>query len=379
MTLPQNNPLVLYFRGFCREKAGESGAQDYEQATRSSTLYVFPASNDDRLALEAALRANPGDAVAHYLLGNWYFARAKTQEAQREWSAARERDRRIPALDASLGLAFLHETRDFGQALEAFHAGIEDDSQNVVNYSGAADAMALLGRSSGERVKEMERYPDLRQMPNVLVYELALSRAEAGDYDQAARVFSDRFFSREEGGTNVRQVWIEVRLQQALGLAKTKRCKDALDLAEHLGDPVAGLSFTQDGLKAFVDGARARYLLGEVYDSCGETSRAVHLFSQVSGAAGNGDLVWAWASARRTRNAVEQDWQERLSKAALMAQERARQGNHEGWWHYTAGILLIAAGQADAGKGELRESILSPDENLSHYLARLALGGSTPR
>ena len=282
-------------------------------------------------------------------------------------------------MEASLGLAFLHETRDFGQAFEAFHAGIEDDSQNVVNYSGAADAMALLGRTAGERVKEMERYPDLRQMPNVLVYELALSRAEARDYDGAASVFSDRFFSREEGGTNVRQVWIEIRLQQALGVAKAKRCKDALNIAEHLGDPVAGFSFTQDGLKAFVDGARARYLLAEVYDSCGETSRAADLFSQISGAAGNGDLVWAWAAARRTRNSAQRDWPERLSKAARMAEERARQGNHEGSWHYTAGILLIAAGQVEAGNGELRESILSPDENLSQYLARLALEGSTPR
>ena len=379
MTLPQKNPLVLYFRGFCREKSGQSGAKDFAEASRSSTLYVFPSSNDDRLALEAAVRSNPQDATAHYLLGNWYFARAKTEEAQREWRAARERDRRIPALEASLGLAFLHETRDFGQAFEAFHAGIEDDSQNLVNYSGAADAMALLGRSAGERVKELERYPDLRQMPNVLVYELALSRAETKDYDGAASLFSDRFFSREEGGTNVRQVWIEIRLQQALGLAKAKRCKDALNTAEHLGDPVPGLSFTQDGLKAFVDSARTRYLLAEVYDSCGETSRAADLFSHVSGAAGNGDLVWAWAAARRDSNSAERNWPERLSKAALMAQERARQGNHEGWWHYTAGILLIAAGQPDAGNGELRESILSPDENLSHYLARLALRGSTPR
>jgi Flp pilus assembly protein TadD len=379
MTLPQRNPLLVYFRGFCREKAGESAAKDYEEASRMPTLYVFPSTNEDRLALEAALRSNPQDATAHYLLGNWYFARAKTPEALREWSAARERDRKIPALEASLGLALFHETRDFGRAFEAFHAGIADDSQNVVNYSGAADAMTLLGKSAEERVKEIERYPDPRQMPNVLVYELALSRAEARDYDRAASVFSGRFFSREEGGTNVRQVWIEIRLQQALGLAEAKRCKDALNIAEHLGEPVAGLSFTQDGLKTFMDGARTRYLLGEVYDSCGGTSRAAQLFSQVSPAAGTSDLVWAWAAARKSSNFAEKDWRERLSKAAQLALERTRQGNHEGWWQYTAGILLIAAGQPDGGNRELRESILSPDENLSHYLARLALAGSTPR
>jgi tetratricopeptide (TPR) repeat protein len=197
MTLPQHNPLVAYFRGFCREKSGELGAKDYEEASRLSTLYVFPSTSDDRLALEASLRSNPGDATAHYLLGNWYFARGKTAEALREWRAAHERNRKIPALDASTGLAYLHESRDFGQAFEAFHAGIEDDSRNIVNYSGALDTMTLLGKPVQERVKELERYPDLRQMPNVLVYELALNRAEAGDYDGAAGLFRDRFFSRE--------------------------------------------------------------------------------------------------------------------------------------------------------------------------------------
>src|SRR5207302_5985796 len=29
--LPQDNPLVAYFRGYCREKTGESGANDYAQ------------------------------------------------------------------------------------------------------------------------------------------------------------------------------------------------------------------------------------------------------------------------------------------------------------------------------------------------------------
>jgi tetratricopeptide (TPR) repeat protein len=379
MTLPQRNPLVVYFRGFCREKSGESAINDYQEASGLSTLYVFPSTNDDRLALEAALRSNPQDATAHSLLGNWYFARAKTTEALREWKAARGRNRRIPALDASTGLALLRETHDFGQAFEAFQAGIADDPRNIVNYSGAVDAMTLLGKPAEERIDELKRYPDLRQMPNVLVYELALNRAEAGDYDGATSVFRDRFFSREEGGVNVRQVWIEIRLQQALGLAKAKHCENALNIAEHVGEPIAGLSFTEDGLKPFVETTRTHYLLGEVYASCGENSRAADHFGRASTATGNGDLVWSWAVARKNNGFQEKEWRERLSKAASQALDRAGQGDRAGWRHYTAGILLIAAGDLDSGREELRESILSPDENLSHYLARLALAGFTPR
>ena len=38
--LPQNNPMVAYFRGYCRQKLGESGASDYMEAARlKSPMY----------------------------------------------------------------------------------------------------------------------------------------------------------------------------------------------------------------------------------------------------------------------------------------------------------------------------------------------------
>src|SRR5262249_12839101 len=246
MTLPQKNPLLAYFRGWCREKLGGSAAEDYAEASRLSTLYVFPSTLDDKLALDAALRSNAKDAAAHYLLGVWYFARAKTPEALRHWAEAREGNPKIPALEASMGLALLHEARDFTRAFEAFDAGIKDDPRNVVNYSGAVVAMTLLGRPPGDRVKEIERFPDMRQMPDPLVYELALNRAESGDYQGSIDLFRNRFFSREEGGTNVRHVWVEVRLLQAMGLANARKCGEAVKLADTLAAPVTGLSFTLD-------------------------------------------------------------------------------------------------------------------------------------
>src|SRR4029434_10135574 len=202
------------------------------------------------------------------------FARAKTPEALRNWAEARERNPQIPALEASMGLALLHEVRDFSRAFEAFDAGIKDDPRNMVNYSGAVAAMALLGRSARDRVEALERYPDLKQMPSPMVYELALNRAEAGDYDGAIELFHDRFFSREEGGTNVRQVWVEVRLLQAAGLAKAGDCQNALKTADAMGKPVAGLSFTLDGLDPFVEASRTRYLRGDIYATCAQREKA---------------------------------------------------------------------------------------------------------
>ena len=377
--LPQNNPLVVYFRGYCREKTGESGANDYAQASRLSTLYVFPSTLEDKLALDAALRSSSSDPTAHYLLGTWFFARAKTSDALREWETARQQNPRIPALQASIGLALLHGKHDFDAASKAFDEGIQYDPRNIVNYSGNAAAMSLTGKSAADRVKAFEQYPDLKQMPTPLIYELALSRAEAGGYERAIALFHERFFGREEGGTNVRQVWVDVRLSQAVGLAKGGNCKDALGVAQNLGAPVSGLSFTNDGLETILKSARANYLVGEVYSACGKKTEATGRYQVAAQATDISELVWAWAAAKKLDDFDSAKWHERLVDAASRAESASALGSFPGWWQYVAGTLRIAAGENDRGEKILREVFLLPDARLSHHFARLALAGATPR
>jgi tetratricopeptide (TPR) repeat protein len=368
--LPQDNPLVVYFRGYCKEKLGEAGAPEYGRASRLSTLYVFPSSVDDRRALEAALRGNARDATAHSLLGTWYFARGMTAEALREWEAARALNSKIPALDASLGLALLHEKRDFAGALGVFEEGIRNDPENVVNYSGAVAAMALLGKPARARVEVLERYPDAKKMPTPLVYELALNRAEAGDFGGAIALFRDRFFGREEGGTNVRQVWIEVRLLQASALAKSGRCGEGVAAAKDLGRPVEGLAFIRDGLEGVLNSARTDYLLGEIYSACGLKEEALAKFGEAAGGSGVSDVAWARAAAKNLGGYDAAEWMKRLNRGIAQAD-----GNAGGWWRYTAGILRIAAGEKERGRADLREAFLLPEARMSWHLSAVALEG----
>jgi tetratricopeptide (TPR) repeat protein len=325
------------------------------------------------MALDAALRWNAEDATAHYLLGTWYFARAMTDKALREWSTSRQMNPKIPALDASLGLAFLHEQRDFPEALSAFEDGIKNDPENIVNYSGAVATMALLGRPAHARVKTLERYPDLKQMPTSLVYDLALNRAEAGDFGGALALFHDRFFGREEGGTNVRQVWIEVKLQQLFQLGKNGHCAEVLAEARNLGLPVSGLAFTRDGLEPILNTARANYFLAEVYAACGQRTEAAAKLEQASMATEPFDLVWAWEAAKNQDGYDLTKWMNRLKAGILQAEANSRLNASQGWWIYTAGVLRIAAGQEEQGRAELREVFFLPDSRMCHHLSRLAL------
>jgi tetratricopeptide (TPR) repeat protein len=378
-TSPQENPLVAYFRGYCREKLGQAGITDYAIASQLSALYVFPNTIEHKQALEAALHSNPNDATAHFLLGSWYFSRGKTPEALQAWQFARKLNPKFPTLQASLGLALLKVQHDFAGALEVFEEGIQVDPRNVMSYFGASSAATLLGKPPESRVKTLERYPDAKGMPTPLVSELALSRAEAGNAEAATSLFMDRFFGGEEGGTNVRHVWVEVKLLQAQELTKKSQCDQALRTIEELASPVPGIAFTQDGMEAFVNSARVNYAVGEIYAACGNQDEAMKKFEAASRATSTSELLWAWAAARKQGSLDAPQWQSRLLSAASQADANARRSSYPGWWYYNAGVLLMAAGKSEEGKRALREALLQPDTLMSHHFARLATSGVIPQ
>jgi hypothetical protein len=110
-----------------------------------------------------------------------------------------------------------------------------------------------------------------------------LNLAEAGEFEKAAMLFHNRFFPREEGGTNVRQVWLEVQIQRALSMARKGECSDATNTVDDLSQPVPDLAFTSDGLESFLQSARFTYLIGNVYKSCKVPDKALSMFKQAAG------------------------------------------------------------------------------------------------
>lgn len=377
--LPQNHPMVVYFRGYCREKLGESGESDYAEAARLKSTYIFPDSDEEFRALSAALNKSENDASAHALRGDWYFARGEADLALNEWNRARASNPTLPIVDASMGLALLRLKGNFSAALEAFEQGIKNDPRNVVNYEGAVAATTLLGKPAAERVKILERYPDFDAMPTNLVFELALSRAEAGDYGGATGMFDKRFFGREEGGTNVRAVWIEVKLSQALGLSGSGRCEEALTIARNLGKPVPGLEFTENGIQPILESARINYLLGEVHSACGEERQANERFDRAAQSTGLSETAWTWAAARKLAGFDAEVWHARLVSSLSQAEKRLRSSSSKGSWTYNVATLQIALGHTEQGNNSLKEAILLPESLMSYHFSRQALAGATPQ
>jgi tetratricopeptide (TPR) repeat protein len=371
--LPQENPVVLYYRAYCEQKLGRSATENYAAAAKLSTKYVFPSGATSYQVLQSALAANPNDANANYLLGTLEFSVGMTDAGLDKWKHAQQLNSQIPALDRDIGLALLQIKGDTEGALAAFQRGVTgDDPSNLDNYFGLDQTLSLLKHPAKERVEALGRYPDMANMPTDLFYEYVLTLAEAGDYDRAESLFHNRFFLRAEGGTNVRQVWVEVRLQHAMALAKEGHCDKALTIASQLGAVVPGLEFTKDGMQPTLESSRTEYLLGELQAGCGHEEEAKKHYERAAGFKGSSQAAWASKAAKKLGNYDEAKWHAQLLHAAA-----SHGGEPASSDSYYSAMAQLELGNQAAADAELHKAFMKPDRLMAYHLSRLALMSSS--
>jgi tetratricopeptide (TPR) repeat protein len=374
---PQAHPEVAYYRGYCREQLGASGRADYDAASRMSTAYVFPQRAESLAILRRAVEANPDDASAHFLLGSLYLSGGIADRAVAEWEKARALRPAIATLHRNLGLTLLHALHEPERARAVLAEGIAVDRDNVEVYQALDQVLGLLGRPAEERVQALSSYPHRDRLPPSLVVKLALAFLEAGRIEDAEALFPGRFFPREEFGTNVRQVYVEVLAQRALRAARAKDCASARRTIEGLGREVPGLAFTRDGLGPFVDGARTQLLVGDALEACGDAAGARRHWEKAAGA---GDvypyphLAFAHDAAERLEAARAAALGPKLEAAVAAWTNRLAVGtNFPGANACGQGLMLRALGREPEAEAKLREALLLPDKLMSHYLSRAAL------
>jgi tetratricopeptide (TPR) repeat protein len=229
-------------------------------------------------------------------------------------------------------------------------------------------------------VAALARHPDAGAMPPALVFKRALALVEDARFDDAERLFPGRFFPREEFGTNPRQVYLEVRLQRALALARAGRRAEAIAIASGLGAADPAMPFTADGMDAFLAGARIQYLLGELVAAAGDEATARRHWQ----AAADGhdaypqvDAAFVALARRRLGIGTEEDRRAELEATLASWNNRLASGtNFPGANAAGQGFLLQALGRDAEARAKLREALLLPDKMMSHYLSRAALMAS---
>ena len=353
--LPQDYALTAYYRGFCLEKLGKTPDEEYRAGSAMPTRYVFPYRATDLAILQDVVSRNPSDAIAHFYLGNIYLSAGMTDTAIAEWQKARSLKRDIPVLHRDLGRTLFTLKHDDTGALDIFREGLSSDPTNVDLYVGVTQVMSILDRPASERAAALEQYPDRAGMPTPLALDLALTYAEANQFEKSEQMFHNRYFERQEGGANVRQIYIETQLLRAMSLAGAGKAEDARRVLDSLGKPVEGLDFTRDGMQPFLHRAQVEYDRARIEKKLGDDDAAREHLKDASSQEG----AYAMLAARELGAG---DWKASAAKLAA-----AREPSMD------RAIALNALGKtAEAGQ-VLRDVLRTPDQNLSHYHARRAL------
>jgi tetratricopeptide (TPR) repeat protein len=382
---PHESPLFAYYRGYVRGLAGEDAEAAYREARPLATAYVFPNRRSSYDVLRAALKAKGDDQTARFLLGSLYLASGLVEPSIAEWQQVRQAGKAIPTLHRNLALALLHDppsprrsvkTGDMKEARRVLEEGTSTDPQNVEVYLTLDGVLSAVDAAAGERVTALRRFPVPDRMPSLMVFKLALASAESGDEAAAERLFHGRFFPREEGGTNVRAVYAQVKVASARIAARNGRCAAALDILGALPQEKKDLSFTAGGLADALTSPQMDGQIAAIESACGRTAQARARWERLARPLDGGGAPMSVAIADdarerlgRTRTADQRSRLEQALAAATRTLDSAGTSS-PGLVELARASLLAALDRHDESRRSREKVFLYPDRNLSHALAR---------
>ena len=189
-------------------------------------------------------------ARRRFLRGCLYLSSGLVASAIADWERARTVAPDLPTLHRNLGMTLLHEGRT-DEAIAVLKEGIAHDARNVEVYTTLDQAYGATGAPVAERVAALEQYPDLAAMPPVLVYKLALARAEQGDDAGPNRCSATGSSPAKRAGMTPERVLAAVRVVAA-------RAAGAVGTVRRRAEAARGLNRVGDGIGLDTAGHRTR-------------------------------------------------------------------------------------------------------------------------
>ena len=202
-------------------------------------------------------------------------------------------------------------------------------------------------------------------MPADLVYQLALTRAEAGEFERALALFKNRFFPSEEGGITSGEVLFEIELMQAESWAKAGNCTQAEDF-------IAG---KQPGMGMEGRTARDYVKLAGIAKGCANAKESEEFLHRAAASTERADLVWADQAKELLGSLDSRQADEQIANSLAEAEKHPATGSHPGSWWYEIGLLQAAVHRNEQARKSFEQVLALQDTQMSHHFAREALAG----
>ncbi len=368
----------------------QQAAEWLRRAEASSSRYCFPARLEEMIVLESAIAQNPACARAHYYLGNLFYDKRRYHDAIHCWRRSTELDPSFSIPWRNLGIAefnVLHNVAAADQMYTKAFASNPADARLLYEWDQLRSRAVLAGPE--ERLKQLERHPELVAQRDDLTVESIKLLNRTGQPERALAMLNARQFSPWEGGeglTSGQYVaahrWLGLRAleqrkpSQALAHFESARAYPAnLGEGKHLLTPERDLDFLSGvGADQMQNFERARtywqaasvplaepgwqsYFQARALQSLGESARASEIFSELASFAEHKQSspvkIDYFATSLPDLLLFDDDLEERKNRECL--------------------LLLALAGAGTGHAAQAREQLenliaADPNEQTAHFL-----------
>ena len=275
-------PMLHYYLAYLYEKLGRAElAQAHRLAGSVAPAdYCFPNSLDDLIVLEHALAANPGDARAHYYLGNLFYDKKRPADAIHHWEASRAAADSFATVHRNLALAYYNILGRADEALASLDKAFACNQKDARVFYELDQLHKKLNDAPEKRLANLESHWELVLARDDLYLEYITLLNTLKQYEHALTLLSTRNFHPWEGGEGKvtgQYVFAQVELgKHLLSLQQDhdalETLKKALHYPENLGE----------GKLAGAQENNIHYYLGCVFERLGQTEKALEHFHRAS-------------------------------------------------------------------------------------------------
>jgi tetratricopeptide (TPR) repeat protein len=214
------------------------------RARAGDRSWSFPTRLDDVAALQQALVAEPSDATATALLGHWFYAHGRSQDAMDCWQRSADLDPRDPVVWRNLGIALFNHRSDAEAATTAYERALDASPTDPQLWYESDQLLKRIGATVERRLERLETAPVRVADRDDLSVEFAHLLVTVGRPDDALELLQSRRFQPWEGGEGqVLRAWertqlalAERALRAANGASALAHAQAALDPPDHLGE-----------------------------------------------------------------------------------------------------------------------------------------------
>ncbi|HLJ35263.1 MAG TPA: DUF5107 domain-containing protein [Ktedonobacteraceae bacterium] len=275
-------PMLHYYLGYFHEKLGRADlAHAHRQmGSRATPDYCFPNSLDDLIVLESAIAANPGDARAHYYLGNLLYDKKRHLDAIQHWEASRDSDDAFATVHRNLALAYYNTLGEAERALISLEKAFACNPFDARVLYELDQLHKKVGYAAAKRLANLESHMELVSTRDDLYLEYITLLNTVKQHEKALSLLEGHTFHPWEGGEG------KVTGQYVLALVELGKASLAMQqYDEAVKTLLKALVYPENLGEGKLPNAQENnihYYLGCAYESLGQLAKATNHFQIAS-------------------------------------------------------------------------------------------------